>query len=196
MDKENKTTHVVQQIDEGDLKYVKEITVTGNDVTRDDVVRREIFQNPGERFDGGLLEASHRRLEGSEYYDTVRFSTQDISDDPLHSDLLVDVDEGKTVFFTFGAWYNTDEGIGGYTELRFNNFDIPHWPTFQGGAQQLRPRWVNGATGYSLSFSDPEIFVSATLQFEIYDDRTIQRQDGLPKSRRARVRFGKYCRRT
>ena len=196
LDKENKTTHVVQQINEGDLKYVKEITVTGNDVTRDDVVRREIFLNPGERFDGGLLEASHRRLEGSEYYDTVRFSTQDISDDPLHSDLLVDVDEGKTGFFNFGAGYNTDEGIGGYTELRFNNFDIANWPTFQGGGQQLRLKIALGQRRdeYSLSFSDPEIFGYPLLfGFEIYDESSQYKggTDYTEESQGARVRFGK-----
>lgn len=196
LDKENKTTHVVQQIGEGDLKYVKEIKITGNDVTRDDVVRREIYLNPGERFDGGLLEASHRRLENSEYYDAVRFSTEDVADDPLHSNLLVDVDEGKTGFFNFGAGYNTDEGFGGYVELRFNNFDINNWPTFQGGGQQLRLRVALGQRRdeYSLSFSDPEIFGYPLLfGFDIYDQSYDYKggTDYTEESQGARVRFGK-----
>ncbi|MBM3288615.1 MAG: outer membrane protein assembly factor BamA [Candidatus Hydrogenedentes bacterium] len=197
LDKDNKTTHVVQQISEGDLKYVKEITVTGNEVTRDDVVRREIFVNPGERFDGGLLEASNRRLETTEYYEAIRFSTQDVDDDPLHSNLLVDVDEGKTSFFNFGAGYNTDEGFGGYTELRFNNFDINNWPTFQGGGQQLRLKLALGQRRdeYSLSFSDPEIFGYPLLfGFDIFDESYDYEGGGTDYSQEtqgARIRFGK-----
>lgn len=197
LDKENKTTHVVQQIGEGDLKYVKEITVTGNETTRDDVVRREIFLNPGERFDGSLLEASHRRLESTEYYDAIRFSTQDIPEDPRHSNLLVDVEEGKTSYFNFGAGYNTEEGVGGYTELRFNNFDIANWPSFQGGGQQLRVRIALGQRRdeYSLSFSDPEIFGYPLLfGFDIFDESYDYDNGGTDYSQEtqgARIRFGK-----
>ncbi len=197
LNKEEKTTHVVQQVQEGDLKYVKEITVTGNDITRDDVVRREIFLNPGERFDGGLLEASHRRLESTEYYDAIRFSTQDIPEDPRHSDLLVDVDEGKTGFFNFGAGYNTDEGIGGYTELKFNNFDIKNWPSFQGGGQQLRLKLALGQRRdeYSLSFSDPEMFGYPLLfGFDIFNESYDYEGGGTDYSEEtsgARIRFGK-----
>ncbi|MDZ4861660.1 MAG: outer membrane protein assembly factor BamA [Candidatus Hydrogenedentes bacterium] len=196
LDRDAKTTHVVQQVQEGDLKYLGEVKITGNDVTRDEVVRRDIFLNPGERFDGSLLEASRRRLESSEYYDAIRFSTEDVSDDNLYSNLLLDVDEGKTGFFNFGAGYSTDEGVGGYTELRFNNFDISHWPTFQGGGQQLRLRLALGErrNEYSLSFSDPEIFGYPLLfGFDIYDE-SFKYEGGTEyteESRGARIRFGK-----
>lgn len=196
LDRVNKTTHVVQQVNEGDLKYVKEITVTGNDVTRDDVVRREIFLSPGDRFDGSLLEASRRRLESTEYYDAIRFSTEDVPDDDVYSNLLVDVEEGKTGFFNFGAGYSTDEGIGGYTELRFNNFDIANWPTFQGGGQQLRLRLSLGErrNEYSLSFADPEIFGFPLLfGFDIYDESYEYEggNDYTEESQGVRFRFGK-----
>ncbi|HRI87577.1 MAG TPA: outer membrane protein assembly factor BamA [Candidatus Hydrogenedentes bacterium] len=196
LDRENKTTHVVQQVQEGDLKYVGEVDITGNDVTRDDVVRREIFLNPGERFDGSLLEASRRRLESSEYFSAIRFSTEDVSEDEYYSNLLVDVEEGKTGFFNFGAGYSTDEGMGGYTELRFNNFDISNWPTFQGGGQQLRLRLALGErrNEYSLSFSDPEIFGYPLLfGFDIYDE-SYEYEGGTEyteETQGARIRFGK-----
>ena len=158
LDRDTKTTHLVHRIEEGDLKYVQEIDITGNSVTRDDVIRREILQIPGERFDGSLLEASQRRLEGTEYFDEVRFTFEDLEDD-MFSNLLVDVEEGKTGFFNFGAGYSTEEQFGGYTELRLKNFDLTNPPSFSGGGQQFRLRLHLGTrrTQYSLSFTDPEI---------------------------------------
>ena len=38
LDRENKTTHVVHNVNEGDLRYIKEVKVTGNEVTKDQVV--------------------------------------------------------------------------------------------------------------------------------------------------------------
>ncbi|MCC6697466.1 MAG: outer membrane protein assembly factor BamA [Candidatus Hydrogenedentes bacterium] len=173
LDKESTTTNIVYRTDEGDLKYVGEIKVTGNDVTRDDVIRRDIFVVPGERFDGTLLEASKRRLESTDYYEAIRFSMENIEENDRFANLLVDVDEGRTGFWNFGAGYSTDDGFGGYTELRFNNFDITNWPTFSGGGQQFRIRLNLGQrrNEYNLSFTDPE-FMGYPILFgvDLFDE--------------------------
>ncbi len=159
LDREKKTTHVVHRISEGDLKYIREIKITGNTVTRDEVIRREILSIPGERFDGGLIRASQSRLEGTDYFDQTRFTIENVEDSDSFANLLVDVDEGKTGYFNFGAGYSTEERFGGYAELRLDNFDITNWPKFTGGGQQFRLRLHLGERRdqYSLSFTDPEI---------------------------------------
>jgi len=158
LDRETTTTHIVHRVEEGDLKYVREVKITGNDVTRDEVIRREVFVVPGERFDGTLLEASRRRLDNLDYYDAIRMSTEPVDEDDRYANLLIDVEEGRTGFWNFGAGYSTDEGFGGYTELRFDNFDITNWPSFSGGGQQFRIRLNLGQrrTEYNVSFTDPE----------------------------------------
>lgn len=196
LDRDTHTTHVVQRVYEGDLKYVKEIKITGNNVTRDDVIRREVYLNPGERFDGSLLEASQRRLESTEYFEAARFSMEDVEDDPYYSNLLVDIEEGDTGFFNFGAGYSTDEGLGGYAELRFNNFDITNWPRFQGGGQQLRLRLAIGErrNEYFLGFTDPEILgYPLVFGFDIYDESYKYEggTDYTEESQGVRIRFGK-----
>ncbi len=72
--------------------------------------------------------------------------------------MLVDVEEGKTGTFNFGAGYNTDEGVGGFGELNLDNFDITNWPSFSGGGQQLRLKLHIGDVRdqYAISFTDPE----------------------------------------
>lgn len=196
LDRDSKTTHIVHRVEEGDLKYVREIKITGNDVTRDEVVRREIFVVPGERFDGTLLEASKRRLESTEYYDAIRMSMEEVDDDDRFANLLIDVEEGRTGFWNFGAGYSTDDGFGGYTELRFDNFDITNWPSFSGGGQQFRIRLNLGQrrTEYNLSFTDPE-FLGYPIVFgvDLFDESYEYEggSDYTQESQGAQIRLGK-----
>ncbi len=160
LDRDAKTTNVVHDIQEGELKYIREIRITGNEITRDDVIRREVLSFPGERFDGSLLRGSQRRLEALDYFDAVRMTVDSPFDDDRYSNLLIDVEEGRTGYFNFGAGYSTEDRFGGFTELRFENFDIANWPTFSGGGQQMRLRLHLGERRqqYFLGFTDPEIF--------------------------------------
>lgn len=196
LDRENKVTNIVYNIDEGQLKYVHEIKITGNNVTKDEVIRREIFLIPGERFDGALLDASNRRLESTEYFEAVRFSVEDVPDDDSLANLLVDVEEGKTGFFNFGFGYSTEESVGGYAELELNNFDITNFPTFSGGGQQLKLRLHLGSVRneYYLSFADPEILGYPVLfGFDLFDQsyKYSGGADYTEETRGGRLRLGK-----
>lgn len=196
LDRDAKTTHVVHRVNEGDLKYIREIKITGNSVTRDDVIRREILSFPGERFDGGLLRMSQRKLEGLDYFDAIRVTMEDLGSDTSYSNLLVDVEEGKTGFFNFGAGYSTEDKFGGYGELRFNNFDIMNWPSFSGGGQQFRLRLHLGdrRDQYYLSFTDPEIFgYPLAFGFDVFDESYEYRGGTRYTEERtgAQLRFGK-----
>lgn len=173
LNREDKTTHVIHRVTERDLKYIREIKVTGNASTRDEVVRREVLLEPGERFDGSLLRASQQRLENTEYYDEVRITLEDVEANDRFSNILIDVDEGKTGYFNFGAGYSTEEKFGGYTELQLDNFDISNPPSFSGGGQRFRLRLHLGQvrSQYSLSFTDPEIMgYPLAFGFDLFDE--------------------------
>jgi outer membrane protein insertion porin family len=158
IDRDKKTTHVVHAIAEDELRYVREVRITGNTETRDEVIRREILLTPGERFDGTLWRASERRIENTRYFDTYRFNLGDLSPESPYADLLVDVEEGKTGFFNFGVGYSTEEKLGGYVEVEMDNFDITDFPTFTGAGQQFNARLSIGdvRNEYSIGFTDPE----------------------------------------
>jgi len=196
LDRENKVTNIVYNIHEGELKYVHEVKITGNNVTKDEVIRREIFLLPGERFDGALLDASRRRLESTEYFGPIRFSVENVPGDDKLANLLVDVEEGKTGFFNFGMGYSTEESFGGYAELELNNFDITNFPTFSGGGQQLKLRLHLGSVRneYYLSFADPEILGYPVLfGFDLYD-QSYKYSNGANYTEEVtggRLRFGK-----
>lgn len=173
LDREKKTTHVVHNVQEGDLKYVKEIEVTGNSVTKDDVVRREMMLVPGERFDGSVMQMSQRRLENTQYFDEVRMTLHDDEENDLFTNMLVDVDEGKTGNFNFGAGYSTEEKASGFIELKLNNFDISNWPKFSGGGQVFSTRLQIGdiRDKYNMSFTDPEFLgYPVAFGFDVYNE--------------------------
>ncbi|MBP8130611.1 MAG: outer membrane protein assembly factor BamA [Candidatus Hydrogenedentes bacterium] len=195
LDRESKTTHVVHQVSEGDLKYIREIRITGNEVTKDEVIRRQMLLRPGDRFDGSAVQLSQRRLDNTRYFDTTRITLSDVLEDDMWTNLLVDVEEGDTGTFNFGAGYSTEDKFGGFAELRLTNVDITNWPKFSGGGQQLSLRLNTGDRHdtYSLSFTDPEIWgYPLSFGFDVYDDSyrysgTSYREDQAG----GQLRFGK-----
>ncbi len=199
LDREKKTTSVVYDVAEGDLKYVRQIRITGNSVTKDEIVRRQMLLVPGERYDGAAVDRSKKRLDDTRFFDSVRITldeTPDNAGSDLFTDLNVDVEEGKTGTFNFGGGYSTEDGMGVYTELRLNNFDIANWPKFTGGGQQLRLK-VNTGTRrdqYSLSFTEPE-FLGRPISFgvDLFDESYLVRggADYEEDSLGGQLRFGK-----
>ncbi len=195
LDRENKTTHISYNLTENNLKYVREIRITGNDVTKDEIVRRQMLLIPGERYDGAAVDESERRINNTRFFDKVRV-TFDETDDELFTDLLVNVEEGKTGTFNFGAGYSTEDRLGVYSEVRLNNFDLFNWPKFSGGGQQLRLRVQVGdrRDEYNLSFTEPEFLgYPVSFGFDLFDES--YRVRGAARYREdirgGQLRFGK-----
>ncbi len=199
LNRDAKTTRVVYNLSEGDMKYIREIRVTGNNVTKDEIVRRQMLLIPGERYDGAAVEESKQRLNNTRFFDSVRITLDDPQDKEaggLFRDMLVDVDEGKTGTFNFGGGYSTEDGVGGFGELRLSNFDIANWPTFSGGGQQLRLKLNKSQRRdqYSIGFTEPEfmgypIMLGVDAFDESYDVRGGQDYNETTKG--GQLRLGK-----
>lgn len=173
LNREKHTTAVTHQVREDELKFIKEVRITGNTITRDEVVRRNIDLKPGERFDGSLYERTQRRLEGAGYFAATRLTLSDVEENDRFTNLLVDVEEGKTGDFNFGGAFNTDEGIGGFAELRLRNFDIMDFPTFSGGGQVFAANAFIGTSrsSYRVGLTDPEFLgYPFSLGIEFFDE--------------------------
>ena len=195
LDRDAKTTSVVHNLREGDMRYVREILISGNRVTRDNVIRRNILLIPGDRFDGSMVRFSQRQLDNLRYFDSTRFSIEPVPNDDTFANLLLDVEEGRTSEVGFGAGYNTDEGVGGFIDLRLRNFDITNWRNFQGGAQRLNARVFMGESvnQFNISFMDPE-FLDYPLGFgfDLFNEKRDYRGANFTEeSRGAGIRFAK-----
>ncbi|MCC6759253.1 MAG: outer membrane protein assembly factor BamA [Candidatus Omnitrophica bacterium] len=146
-------------ITEGDLAYINQIKIQGNDRTRDIVIRREVRLFPGDRFDGSKLRRTKERLRNLGYFEDVNFDIED-TDNPTKKDLVVMVKEAKTGSFSFGAGYSTVDQFVGFAEVEQKNFDFANWPSFTGGGQNLSMRLESGSTRSNtrLSFTEPWLF--------------------------------------
>jgi outer membrane protein insertion porin family len=71
-DEAKKLVYLDIDIDEGKPFYVSRIEFTGNTVTRDQVIRRELLLEEGQVYNSNLWEQSLLRLNQLDYFDTLR----------------------------------------------------------------------------------------------------------------------------
>ncbi len=111
-DPEGKIVDLTLTMEEDKRYYVGRITFTGNDSTRDKVIRREVFMNEGDVFNTEALKMSIRRVNQLGYFKPMEappeFSLSEGSDDKL--DLTFKVEEQNRNQFTFGGGASGLEG--------------------------------------------------------------------------------------
>ena len=161
---------------EGRQFRIGRIDVTGNEVTKDKVVRRVLDEygfTPGELYDaklapkggGGILEKYVQRAATAQT--AMIRPIPPASEDPNVRDVRVDMEEGMTGLIRPGVGFSSDHGIMGQLIYQQNNFDITDWPeslaeffmpwkAFRGAGQRLSLRLEPGTrySQYSINFVD------------------------------------------
>ncbi|MEI7946176.1 MAG: outer membrane protein assembly factor BamA [bacterium] len=122
---------------EGQLAYIRNVVIRGNNETKDKVIRREVLVSPGEILNGVRAERSEARLKNLGYFSEVRHYIEK-TDDPGKRDLVYEVKEQRTGNFMVGLGISTVDSIFGYGEVSQSNFDILNWPNFKGAGQKAR----------------------------------------------------------
>lgn len=125
---------------EGELVYIRNIVIRGNNKTKDKVIRREVLVSPGEIMDEVRIERSENRLKNLAYFSTVRHYTeqQQEKEGKRDRDLIYEVEEQRTGNFMVGAGFSSVDSLVGFVELTQSNFDILNWPNFTGAGQKAR----------------------------------------------------------
>jgi len=125
------------EVREGELVYIRNIVIRGNNKTKDKVIRREVMVNPGEIMNEVRIERSENRLKNLGYFGNVRHYSEK-SEEAGKRDLVYDVEEQRTGNFMVGAGFSTVDQLVGFLEITQSNFDILNWPNFTGGGQKAR----------------------------------------------------------
>ncbi|WNC73706.1 outer membrane protein assembly factor BamA [Thalassotalea psychrophila] len=119
---EDKTVKLIVSVDPGKRVYVNRLNFAGNDVTSEEVLRREMRQMEGAWLSNNWLEASKMRVQRLPYFETVEFETTQL---PGEED-LVDVDftvkEQPSGSFTAGVGYGSYSGLSLNAGIQQNNF--------------------------------------------------------------------------
>jgi outer membrane protein insertion porin family len=112
-DPEKKVVDVTLSMEEDKRYYVGQIHFTGNDTTRDKVIRREVFINEGDVFNTEALKLSIRRINQLGYFKPMEGAPQltpsGKGDDKL--DITFKVEEQNRNQFTFGGGVSGLEGF-------------------------------------------------------------------------------------
>jgi len=157
---DNHTVRLEYAIHEGIIYTVHDILISGNHVTKDKVIRRELPIQPDRPLDMALVEAAKARIEGMGYFKKVTITTVN-TPNPGEKDIDIKVEEKKTARFTIGAGFSDTHSLSGTIELALDNFDLFDPANyFMGGGQRLLLRATMGFeyNEFLISFTEPWLF--------------------------------------
>ena len=138
---------------------INEINITGNTITKDKVIRREMVIHPGDIFSGEKVRKSFNNLADLQYFDEIDIKPEPVDEKSVNLNVSVK-DRERTGLFTFGAGYDSLEKGIGFISVEQRNFDISNPPYFRGAGQNLRlEAKIGGITrNFLLSFTEPYLF--------------------------------------
>lgn len=152
--REKKTVDLVLDINEDKQYFVGKINFTGNDSTRDKVIRREVYLTEGDVFNTELLKLSIRRINQLGYFKPIEKAPElgpsQLAEDKI--DVTLKVEEQNRNQFTFGGGVSGLEGKFLNASFQTSNF-LGQGETFQISAQTGK-RTKN----YQFAVSEPYLF--------------------------------------
>lgn len=155
---ERGTVDLVYEIEDEDrgVSRIEKIEIKGNTKTKDKVLRRELAVAPGEVFDMVKVKRSKSRLEQMRFFDKVETEVEPTVV-PSAKNLIIDVEEGPTGNFEFGAGFSSVDNLVGLVGYREGNFDLFNPPYFRGGGQKFRITAQVGTRrkDFQISFTEP-----------------------------------------
>jgi outer membrane protein insertion porin family len=162
----NDTIDFEMRITEGPQATIGQVNITGNDKTKDYVIRRELRTIPGDKFSREEVIRTQRELSQLGYFDPEKINPQIV---PNPDDGTVDITWGlvekSSDQLELSAGFGGGIGLTGTLGVTFNNFSIYNifnkksWdplPTGDGQKLSLRGQ-SNGKQyrSYNFSFTEP-----------------------------------------
>ncbi len=119
LNEDNNTVDITYDITENELYYIDRITITGNEKTRDRVIRRQFDIVEGEKYNSLKISRSKRHIENLDYFEQVQLVEERSDNNSI--DLNLSVKEKATGMFTVGAGYSTLDGVVTMLEVSQKN---------------------------------------------------------------------------
>lgn len=151
-DSESKEVRVSYAITIGKEVKINDITITGNTISSDRIVRRELIIAPGDTYSITNIRKSENALRRSGFFDKVNIS--EIRLDESSMNLLVEVAEGRTGEVMAGLGYGSYDKFMVNGSLRERNL----FGTGIGVSFQIN--WSKYNQLYNVGLSNPRIFDS------------------------------------
>ena len=150
-------------IDPGRRVYVRRIEISGNDRTKDEVIRREFRQMEGAWHSTEKINLSKIRVDRLGYFNSVNIETPAVPNKTDQVDIKVKVEERPTGSIMFGAGYSDRQGIILNGSISQNNI----FGTGNFFSLDVNTGAINKT--YSASFTNPYFTVNGiSVGFDIY----------------------------
>ncbi|MBW2649363.1 MAG: outer membrane protein assembly factor BamA, partial [Deltaproteobacteria bacterium] len=160
---EEQRIDITYNIDRGDLIYINRISITGNSITRDKVIRRELAVMEGDLSGSSKVKISYMRLNRLRYFEEVNFQTEKGTDE-RSMDINVHVKEKSTGMFSVGAGYSAVDKLVLTTQVSEQNL------FGRGQILSISAYFGSSKTSYQLSFVEPWLFdMPLWSKFELWD---------------------------
>ncbi len=167
------------KIDEKNQFKIGRVDISGNDKTKDKVIRRELYSIPGDYFNRALLIRSIQQLANLKYFNVEKLYGADAVNYKLANDSTVNVafsvEEKSSDYLNASVGYSGSFGFSGAVGITLTNFALDK-PFSLGGGQILSFNWQFGVGSFyrtfTLGFTEPWFLDTPTLLgFEIFDTR-------------------------
>jgi outer membrane protein insertion porin family len=182
-DPATRSTRIGFSIQEGEMVRIRDIRITGNTKTRDNVIRRELRVNERDMIDSPAIKRSFERLNNLNFFETVEILPKQIA--PGEVDLDVKVKEKPTGSFSIGGGFST---LDQFTAIA----DITEGNLFgRGYLGRIRGQVGGRRTIGTITFRNPAIFDTLTsAQADVFSSRT-NYLTYLEKKQGANITFGR-----
>ena len=167
LDKDKRQVAFTIFIDPGRRVYVRQVNISGNTRTRDEVIRREMRQIEASWYDGDKINKSRTRIDRLGHFDEVTLETPAVPGTTDQMDVNVNVKEKPTGNIMIGAGFSSSEKLVLSGSVQQQNL-------FGSGKTvgvQINTSKSNKV--YSFSYTDPYYTIDGVSRgFDIYHRKT------------------------
>lgn len=165
------------KINEGNRFKIGKVDITGNDKTKDKVIRRELFTIPGSYFSRGFILRSIQQLSNLQYFNVEQLykgvDYRPSNDSTVN--IVYKVEEKSSDYLNASVGYSGAFGFSGSVGFTLTNFSLAE-PFRMGGGQVLNFNWQFGVGNFyrtfSLGFTEPWFMDTPTsIGFDVFDTR-------------------------
>ena len=171
----DRTAGVILTIKEGEMMRIRQINISGNEKTKDNVIRREIRVDEQDVIDTPALKRSFQRLNNLNFFETVEILPAKVAADKV--DLNVRVKEKPTGQFSVGGGFSTLDQLVAIADITEGNIGGNGWMgRIRGQLGQQRQigliTFRNPALNDSLTSLQLDIYKSATNYITYFERKT------------------------
>ncbi|MBD3790139.1 MAG: outer membrane protein assembly factor BamA [Campylobacterales bacterium] len=149
---EGRSIDIKYVIQPGTKVTINDVVISGNNETKDRVIRRYIYLAPGDQYNARDLKDSKNALGRTGFFESVDIENQRVSEDKIN--LLVKVKETATGSISAGG------GYGSYEGLMFNA-SVADKNIFGSGIDASLGFDISKiSTNYNVSFTNPKVWDS------------------------------------